>query len=177
MPSRLFRPGRTAPTLTWTPSAWTCPWRISPARTSAWVSCARPTCDGRSSPARTCTGPTWRAGALLDAADLTRACLVRTELNEASMQGTLLRGSNLDSASLCGVDARGADLGGACLDGAALVGIRLQGADLTDASVREISFEGLLFAYSVRRYGSCGEGGRCRVNFREPRFRSHSSGQ
>ncbi|WP_079087118.1 pentapeptide repeat-containing protein [Streptomyces silvensis] len=109
--------------------------------------------------------------------DLSLADLSGAYFGMGLLYQTDLRRTNLAGASLCGVDARGADLGGACLDGAALVDIRLQGADLTDASVRETSFEGLLFAYSVRRYGSCGEGGRCRVNFREPRFRSHSSGQ
>ena len=65
--------------------------------------------------------------------DLTKADLVRANLQEADLSGANLARANLQEADLSGATLKGANLSGATLDGATLLGANLEGANLLAA--------------------------------------------
>ncbi len=80
-------------------------------------------------------------GPISPGADLTRASLVRANLDDAVLRGAVLDGADLVKASLYGVDASAASLRGTRLMGASLIDVDFRGSDLSQAIVRENTFK------------------------------------
>ncbi|GAA3498215.1 hypothetical protein GCM10019016_053180 [Streptomyces prasinosporus] len=74
-------------------------------------------------------------------ADLTRASLVRPNLDDAVLRGTVVDDADLVKASLYGVDALNASVRETRLMGASLIDVDFQGSDLSQTVVREKTFK------------------------------------